>query len=179
MKIKPIQKIVLAGIFLAIAFVLPFFTGSNQALGQMLLLMHIPVILCGFICGPKYGALIGFISPLLRFLILGMPPIYPIGLAMSFELATYGFISGLLYSVFKKHIGFIYLTLIIAMILGRAIWGLSMLILLSFGADAFTFTAFLGGAFITAFPGIIIQIVAIPLIIFAIEKIQEKNYQEA
>ncbi len=60
----------------------------------MLLPMHIPVLLCGLICGWKYGILVGFILPLLRHTIFGMPILFPTGIAMAFELATYGFVIG-------------------------------------------------------------------------------------
>ncbi|MCF7924818.1 MAG: ECF transporter S component, partial [Candidatus Izimaplasma sp.] len=125
MQLREIQKIILSGLFLALAIVLPMFTGSIQALGQSFLPMHIPIILCGFICGPKYGGLVGLVSPLLRTLLFSMPPLYPVALAMSFELATYGIITGILYRAFKKNIFSIYNSLIIAMLAGRAVFGIA------------------------------------------------------
>ena len=83
-----ISKLVLSGLFLALAFVLPFLTGQGPEIGNMLCPMHIPVLLCGFICGWPYGLLIGFLSPLLRSLILGMPPMFPKAVCMALELAT-------------------------------------------------------------------------------------------
>ena len=83
-----ISKLVLSGLFLALAFVLPFLTGQVPEIGNMLCPMHIPVLLCGFICGWPYGLLIGFLSPLLRSLILGMPPMFPKAVCMALELAT-------------------------------------------------------------------------------------------
>ena len=85
-------KICLAALFLALGWLMPFLTGQIPEFGNMLLPMHIPVMICGFVLGPVYGALIGFITPLTRSLIFGMPPILPTGLAMCFELMTYGFI---------------------------------------------------------------------------------------
>ena len=94
MKNKEIYSITLSSVFLAIAYVLPFLTGQVPQIGSMLCPMHLPVILCGLICGWKYGLIVGLISPLLRSLTLGMPPLFPTAIAMSVELAAYGFISG-------------------------------------------------------------------------------------
>lgn len=91
MKSKEIKNITLSAMFLGLAIVLPFLTGQIQVVGKMLLPMHLPVLLCGLICGWQYGAVIGFITPIMRSLIFGMPPLYPTALAMAFELAAYGF----------------------------------------------------------------------------------------
>lgn len=168
-----INKMCLAGLFLALGWLMPFLTGQIQEFGNMLLPMHIPVMLCGFILGPVYGALIGFITPLTRSLIFGMPPLVPTALAMSFELMTYGLICGLFFylinRLFKKvpTIVNVYISLVSAMIIGRGIWGL-MFYLINFGAQNpvnFDFMYFVSGAFITAWPGIIVQLVLIPALI--------------
>lgn len=65
MKVKT-KDIVLSALFLTMGLVLPIFTGQIPQIGNMLLPMHIPVLLCGLICGWKYGLLVGFITPLLR-----------------------------------------------------------------------------------------------------------------
>ena len=92
------QNFVLAAMFMALGLVLPFLTGQIQQIGNMLLPMHLPVLVCGLICGWQYGAVVGFVLPLLRFVLFGMPPIYPMGVSMAFELAAYGFLVGWLYS---------------------------------------------------------------------------------
>ena len=68
-------KLILSALFLAFAYVLPFLTGSNQLLGRMFLPMHIPVLLCGFICGWYWGLSVGFIAPLLRGLTIDKKPL--------------------------------------------------------------------------------------------------------
>jgi len=163
-------KLVLASMFLALALVFPFLTGQVPQIGNMLCPMHLPVIMVGFLCGPIYGLVVGFIAPLLRFIIFGMPPIMPTGIAMSFELLTYGFVSGLLYEKLSKKKSNIYISLIIAMIAGRAIWGVSRVILYGLGKSAFGWQAFIAGAFTNAIPGIIVQIVLIPLLIMTFRK---------
>lgn len=56
-----ILNLALAAMFLALGLVLPFATAQIQQIGNMLLPMHIPVLLCGLICGWQYGGLVGFI----------------------------------------------------------------------------------------------------------------------
>ena len=156
------RQITYASAFLALALVLPFLTAQIPEIGRTLLPMHIPVILCGFICGSKYGGIIGFIAPLLRSLLFGMPPMYPVALAMSFELAVYGIIAGLLFSLLSKKLINYYISLVTAMLVGRVVWGLTMIILLSFSESAFTFDAFIGAVMLNAIPGILIQFILIP-----------------
>ena len=160
-----LRRLVLSAMFMAIGLVLPFFTGQIQQIGNMLLPMHIPVLLCGLICGWQYGALIGAILPLLRFALFSMPVLYPNGLAMSVELCIYGLAIGFIYGMFKKQ-GLIpvYISLIVAMILGRVVWGGSMTVLLSMKDNVFTASAFLAGAVLNAIPGIILQLLLIPAI---------------
>ena len=156
---------ILSALFLALAYVMPFLTGQIPEIGAMLCPLHIPVLLCGFVCGPTWGAAIGFIAPLLRSLILGMPPLFPTAVCMAFELATYGAVTGLLYKYFPKKKPYIYLSLLSAMVIGRLIWGAAMFICVGIGGGAFTFSAFLSGALLNAIPGIIVQVVLIPILV--------------
>lgn len=181
MKTKTIvYQIVVAATMLVLGLLLPFLTGQIPEIGNMLCPMHIPVFLTGFICGPFYGALIGFLTPLLRSFIFGMPLLYPTATAMSVELLSYGLISGLIYLFAKKkNILFTYIALISAMIIGRGVWGLFQLLQLSIAGNVFTFTTFLSGAFLNAIPGIILQLILIPLIVQILEKnhlIRRDNY---
>ena len=110
---KRTQKLTLSAMFLAIGMVLPFFTGQIPKIGNMLLPMHIPVLLCGLICGWFYGLATGMILPILRSFIFGMPMLYPMAIAMAFELAAYGAIVGILYTrLEKKTTVSVYLSLI-------------------------------------------------------------------
>ncbi len=163
-------NLALSAMFLAFAFVMPFLTGQIQQIGNMLCPMHIPVILCGFICGGPWGLLVGFIAPLLRSLILGMPPMYPVAFAMAIELAVYGLMSGILYRIFPKKNGYIYCSLIISMLVGRLAWGAVQFICMGFDASKFGFAAFWAGAVTNAVPGIILQILLIPVVIMILEK---------
>jgi riboflavin transporter FmnP len=173
---KDIQNMILAGMMLALAIVLPFLTGSVSFLGQAFLPMHVPVIICGFICGPKHGGLIGFVAPVLRSFMFGMPPLYPVAIAMSFELAAYGIFTGLLYQSLRKYnIYGIYATLLISMILGRVVYGVVNTILLGIESSPYSFEAFISGAFIAGIPGIIFQLIVIPFVIFAYDQHERRR----
>ncbi|MBQ9079925.1 MAG: ECF transporter S component [Clostridia bacterium] len=171
MKNKQLKRLVFAALLLALGYILPFFTGQIPEIGSMLLPMHLPVLVCGIICGWQWGAAVGFVLPLTRSLMFGMPPIYPSALAMAFEMATYGLIIGLCYKLFpKKGLLTVYASLIIAMLAGRAVWGTVQCILLGLGDNSFTFAAFIAGAFVNAIPGIVLQLVLIPALIFVLQR---------
>lgn len=164
-----VRRLIYSGVCLAIAIVLPFLTGQIPQIGAMLSPMHIPVLLCGFLCGGKWGASVGFIAPLLRYLLFHMPPM-PMGIAMAFELAAYGMISGVLYKKFPKKPKYTYETLIIAMIGGRIVWGIARFAIAGLNGSTFPFSAFIAGAVTEAIPGIICHLIVIPLIVIALEK---------
>lgn len=161
---KEIRKIVFAASFIALGLVLPFFTAQVPALGKSLLPMHIPVLLSGFVCGGPLGLVVGFITPLLRSYLFGMPPLFPGATVMALELATYGFLTGYLRKLP------ILVNLIFSMLAGRIVWGLANFLLFGFGTLEFSWQLFIAGAFINALPGIILQIILIPTIVMTFKK---------
>ena len=168
---NPLFNMTLAAMFLALGLVLPFLTGQIPQVGSMLLPMHIPVLLCGLLCGWKYGLGVGFVLPLLRFALFGMPPIYPTGIAMAFELATYGFVIGLLYTHARwKCVVSLYRCMLLAMLAGRIVWGFAEAALLGLGTGGFTWQMFVAGAFANAIPGILLQLVLIPGVMVALNR---------
>ena len=170
MNTNRILKLVLAAICLALCMVLPFLTGQIPEIGSMLSPMHIPVLLCGFIAGPLWAAAIGLVAPILRFALFGMPPLFPTGVAMCFELAVYGAVCGLLYRSLPKKTVNIYVSLIAAMLLGRIAWGIVRVLLSGVTGSAFTWAAFMAGAFTSAIPGIILHIALIPVLVMALQR---------
>ena len=159
------KHIAYSAVLLAIALVLPNIVGSIPKIGNMLCPMHIPVLLCGFICGWPWGMLIGFIAPLLRGAIFGVPPFIPKGFSMAMELATYGFVSGIIFKFSKKTMRDIYISLIVSMLCGRLVWGVMRWVLSFVTGEPFTFEAFIAGGFTTAIPGIIVQLILIPVLV--------------
>ena len=164
------HQLVLAALFLALAFVLPMITGHVPQIGNMLCPMHFPVLLAGFVLGGPWGLALGFIAPLLRSVLFGMPPMYPIAISMAFELATYGLVSGLVWHRVKHTLPMMYAALVSAMVAGRLVWGAVRFVLAGLSGTAFPFSAFLSGALLTAVPGIIAQLILIPLILSTLQK---------
>jgi uridine kinase/predicted membrane protein len=167
---RTLINLTLTAMFIAMGLLLPFLTGQIPQIGSALLPMHIPALLCGVFCGPWYGLVCGAVMPLLRSSIFGMPPLFPTAAAMAFELAAYGLIIGFLYRVFKKNIVGLYASLVIAMAGGRVVWGAVTAILLGATGGSLTFNAFLSGAVLTAIPGIILQLILIPVLVVAVRK---------
>lgn len=171
MKNKSTKKLAYAALFLALCLVLPLLTGQIPQIGSMLLPMHIPVLLCGLVCGWQYGAAVGFVAPLLRSLLFTMPKLYPVAIAMAFELLTYGLIIGLVYRCLaQKGMVGVYAALVTAMVAGRLVWGVAEVVLLGLNGNAFTAQAFLAGALLNAVPGIIVQLILIPAVMAALQK---------
>ena len=159
---------------LALGMALPLLTAQIKEIGDTLLPMHLPVLLCGIVCGWKYGLPVGLVLPFLRSLIFGMPPLYPQAVWMAAELAAYGAVAGLLYALIRVR-GRVYIALIGAQIAGRVVWGVVKAILLGMGGKSFTVAAFFAGGFADALPGIILQLLLIPPIVFLITKYGRKE----
>ena len=121
--VSPARRIVLAALFLALAFLLPMVTGHVPQVGNMLCPMHFPILLCGFVLGGPWGLAVGFAAPLLRSVLFGMPPMFPIAVSMAFELAAYGLVSGVLWHKVKHTVPMMYASLVTAMVAGRLVWG--------------------------------------------------------
>ena len=175
MKSEDIKRIVYCGLFLSLGLILPSLTGNIKEIGDSLLPMHLPVMLCGIICGPFYGLGIGLVLPFARSLLTGgMPPVFPNAVWMALELATYGLVIGILYAIGKRHSKLYTLFCLgCAMIAGRVVWGVSKALLL-IGRSTFTMKAFVLGGFVDALLGIVLQLILIPLIIDAYERIKQK-----
>lgn len=169
--IETTKKLTLSAMFIALGIVLPFFTGQIPAIGNMLLPMHIPVFLCGLICGWQYGLVIGFVLPLMRSVVFGMPVLFPTAISMAFELAAYGFVSGFIYGHSRwQCVVALYRSIIAAMVTGRVVWGVVQIVLLGISGGAFTWKMFMAAAFFNAIPGIILQLILIPTVMVALNR---------
>jgi len=164
-----IRKMILAALFLALAYAMPFLTGQIPQIGAMLCPMHIPILLCGFLCGWPWGLTMGFLAPVLRSMMLGTPPLFPVAVSMAFELAAYGAVSGLMHRLLPHKKCYIYCSLLSAMILGRLAWGAAMFVCVGLQGATFTLTAFLVGAVANAFPGIVVQLALVPAIVMLLD----------
>lgn len=169
MKRKQIQKLVYSALFLALTLVLPLLTGQIPQIGRALCPMHLPVLLCGFLCGWPWGMAVGFAAPFLRFAIFSAPPM-PNGIAMAFELAAYGFLAGFLSRrLTQKPVG-VYASLILAMVGGRIVWGVVRFLMAGLQGSEFPMSAFLAGAVLNSLSGIVLQLVLVPLLVLALRR---------
>lgn len=167
------KKLILSALFLAVGIILPFITMQIPTIGNMLCPMHIPVLLCGFVCGGPYGLAVGLMTPLVRSMLTGFPTLYPTAISMSIELAVYGGLTGALYSKATgrgKGIRGIYLVLLASMLSGRVVWGVASWILYRIVGNVFTWQIFAAQAFVNAIPGIVLQLVLIPMIVRRLQK---------
>ncbi len=168
-----VKKIAYAGLFIAMGILLPqlFHLSGLPQSGSIFLPMHIPVLFAGFILGPLYGALIGVLLPIISAILTGMPPAARLPFMIA-ELMTYGFFCGYLYlnrGFFRKKFGIVS-TLVISMIAGRIIYAIMLffsvfLLGMDTGGPVAAITALLMGI-----PGIIIQIVIIPTVIYSLKR---------
>ena len=169
MKTSSAHRLTVSALCLALALVLPFLTGQIKEIGSMLCPMHLPVLLCGFVCGWPWGLATGFLAPLLRSILFGRPLLFD-AVAMAFELAAYGAAAGFLYRRSPKQKKDIYTSLIAAMVIGRLVWGAVRFLMLGLKGSTFPLSAFWAGAVGNAIPGIILQLILIPLLVMALEK---------
>lgn len=164
------RNITFSAILLALAFVLPYFTGQLQAIGRMLSPLHIPAMLSAFVLPLPWAVLVSFIIPIIRSAIFTMPPMVPMALTMAFEMATYALVIGLL----NKRLGNdwlkIIIKLVIAMVLGRIVYIIAFYLLLLTMNGQFNFQAVVYGLTVEGLPGIIVQLLLIPPIVLALKK---------
>ena len=168
-----IRKLTYSAMLLALAVLMPRVAGLIPQIGKTLNLMHIPVLLCGFLCGWPWGLAVGFVSPLLSSLVNTMPKIYPDAVVMAFELAAYGCVAGLVYRMLPPRKWRIYAALGIAMVAGRIVYGIVYFCLLKAGLVsvdgallAFVWTK----TVVTPVWGIVLQVALVPVLVMILEK---------
>ena len=175
MKQNSVYRLVLSALLLALALVLPLFLGSVQVLNQSISPMHIPALIAGLTLGPVWGGLVSLLMPLVRSLFFGMPPFPAVAVPMAFELAGYGFVSGLMYRLLRKglkaknHLPAMLLSLLIAMLAGRLVGGAAKAITMGLQGGSYTFDAFVSAYFVTTLGGALVHIIICPAITMALE----------
>lgn len=166
------RELVLSGLLLASGIILPMIFHMFGMTGPIALPMHIPVLLGGFLLSPVMALLLGIITPVISGLLTGMPVMFPMAIIMAVELGIYGLTASL--STRKLKLSSI-ISLIISMIAGRIAAGLTVAVLVQlFGVKMNPFI-YLKGAVITGIPGIIIQLIFIPSLIYAIKKFMKNT----
>ena len=169
MRIQRTKNMIVAAMCVALCVVLPMAFHAIPNAGSIFLPMHIPVLLCGFLCGWPYGLCCGILGPVISGALTGMPPAAMLP-AMACELAVYGFVTGLLFPRVhtRSDTANIYICLLSAMLCGRIVSG--ALNALIFRAGSYSLEIWLAASFTTALPGIAIQLVIIPALLLVLEK---------
>lgn len=165
-----IRKITYSAFFICLGLVLPLLTGQIKEFGMMLTPMHFPVLICGIVCGEMAGLMVGIVTPLLRSVLFQMPILFPSAFAMAFELGAYGWLFAYLYKKLKRYPFALYISLISAMLGGRILWGLIMALIMNIQGNAYTVSMFLNGAILNSLPGILLQLLLIPMIVKSLRK---------
>ena len=165
---RSVKKMTLASVCVALCVVLPIAFHSIPDAGTVFLPMHIPVLICGMICGWPYGLLCGLMGPLLSSFITGMPPVAILP-AMMVECGTYGLVSGLMLKFLRSGKTYmdLYAALIVAMLAGRIVSGIAKALIFSPGL---ALSAWVTASFVTALPGILIQLVFLPGVVCTLMK---------
>ena len=163
-----VKRLTLAAVCIALCVVLPIAFHSIPDAGSVFLPMHIPVLICGMICSWPQGLLCGLMGPLLSSVLTGMPPVAFLP-AMMVECGTYGMVSGLVlkYVRTQKTYADLYIALIVAMIAGRVVSGIAKALIFTPGL---ALSAWVTASFVTALPGIVIQLVFLPSVVLTLMK---------
>ena len=166
-KMSAVKKSIITAVCIALCVVLPQAFHAIPNAGSIYLPMHIPVLLCGLICGWPYGLLCGLAGPALSALITGMPPAAVLP-GMMVECGVYGLTAGLLIQLVrtKRLYADLYISLDAAMLLGRVVSGAAKALI--FSAGSYSMASWVAGSFVTALPGIIIQLALLPGIVYAL-----------
>ena len=166
--VSHIKRITFTAVCLALCVVLPLALHMIPNAGSVISPMHIPVLLCGLICGWPYGLICGLIGPLLSSVITGMPPAAMLP-SMMVECGTYGFVTGLMMRYVRtgRPTADLYISMITAMIMGRTVAGLAKALIFTPGAAPF---AWVTTSLVAGIPGIVIQLIVMPTVIFALTK---------
>ena len=163
------QQLVFAALCLAGGIVLPFVTGQIPFIGNLLLPMHIPVFVCAFCSTRTYSTAVGLILPLLRSALFSVPTFFPNAAAMAVELAVYALVASCIFKALNRRtVGAVYISMIPAMLIGRVAWGVARWLMMGFSSEPFTLPYFAAEAFINAFPGIVLQLIVVPVLVMLI-----------
>lgn len=162
-----VRRLVIAGLLLAIGVLIPYIFHTTQIPGNVFLPMHIPVLLGGFLLPPHLALILGIVTPLINSLLTTMPQLFPMAVIMAFELGFYGLMASLLYRKLKFPS---IISLILAMIVGRLIAGVTIFVMVALFGVKLEPISFIIASITAGLPGIIIQLLLVPTLIHSIDK---------
>lgn len=168
-KMSNVKKSLITAVCIALCYVIPLMFHGIQNAGSIFCPMHIPVFICGLICGWQYGLLCGIAGPALSSALSSMPPVAILP-SMMVELAVYGTVAGLMMKLVRTKSTYadLYISLIVAIVCGRVLAGLAKALI--FARGSYSMSAWIAGSVVTSWPGTVIQLVFIPTIVFALMK---------
>ena len=168
-KMSNVKKSIITAVCIALCYVIPLMFHGIQNAGSIFCPMHIPVFICGLICGWQYGLLCGIAGPALSSALSGMPPVAILP-SMMVELAAYGTAAGLMMKLVRTKSTYadLYISLIAAIVCDRVLAGLAKALI--FARGSYSMSAWIAGSVVTSWPGTVIQLVFIPTIVFALMK---------
>lgn len=168
-KMSNVKKSIITAVCIALCYVIPLMFHGIQNAGSIFCPMHIPVFICGLICGWQYGLLCGIAGPALSSALSSMPPVAILP-SMMVELAAYGTAAGLMMKLVRTKSTYadLYISLIVAIVCGRVLAGLAKALI--FARGSYSMSAWIAGSVVTSWPGTVIQLVFIPTIVFALMK---------
>lgn len=168
-KMSNVKKSIITAVCIALCYVIPLMFHGIQNAGSIFCPMHIPVFICGLICGWQYGLLCGIAGPALSSALSSMPPVAVLP-SMMVELAAYGTAAGLMMKLVRTKSTYadLYISLIVAIVCGRVLAGLAKALI--FARGSYSMSAWIAGSVVTSWPGTVIQLVFIPTIVFALMK---------
>lgn len=168
-KMTTVKKSIITAVCIALCYVIPLMFHGIQNAGSIFCPMHIPVFICGLICGWPYGLLCGIAGPMLSSALTAMPPVAILP-SMMVELAVYGAAAGLMMKLVhtKSIYADLYISLITAIVCGRVLAGIAKALI--FARGSYSMAAWVAANVVTSWPGTVIQLVFIPSIVFALMK---------
>ncbi len=168
-QLSEVKCAVLTAASIALCIVLPMAFHAIPNAGNIFLPMHIPVLICGLVCGWRYGLLCGIAGPVLSAVLTGMPPAAVLP-GMAAETAVFGVAAGFMMKTVhtKRLFPDLYISLITAILLGKVISGAAKALI--FSAGQYSMAAWVSASFITAWPGLLLQLALIPAVVAALEK---------
>lgn len=169
-EISSSKRITLCGACIALCYALPIALHSI-GLGSILSPMHIPVLLCGLVCGGGYGFICGILGPVLSSLLSGMPPMMML-LRMIPELCVYGLVCGLAMKHIRTGRNYVdvYISLILAMIAGRIVGGIATAIFYTVTSGVYSLALWFASYFAESIPGIAAHLILVPVLVFSLQK---------
>ena len=165
-----VKRITLCAVCIALCYVLPIALHS-VGLGNILSPMHIPVLLCGLVCGGGYGLICGLIGPVVSHLLSGMPPFMML-MRMMPELAVYGLVAGLAMRCIRtgRASADVYISLVIAMVVGRIAGGIATAIVYTVTSGVYSIALWATSYFVESVPAVAVHLILVPVLVFTLQK---------